>query len=232
MNQRIISEVLVAVLQLSKNGATPTPNAIAELAGVGRELVTEAIRMYVPNLEILSPDTRVELMLEAVKLGYEPERVARYLDWREMEAYTAKIVEKIGYKPLRNVRFKRLGKRFEVDVLAVKEYGAIVLDCKRWKNRLVGKTLRSVVERHKARTEALVSLLENALTGRNMVSFLPTILTLYEPETRMAEGCYIVPIHTFMSFLSNADAIIVVEGIRTNLRKGWTEELRVSSLLI
>ncbi len=232
MKQRIISEILVAVLQLSKNGTTPTPDAIAELAGVGRELVTETIRMYIPNLETLSPDMRVELMLEAVKLGYEPERAARYLDWREMEAYTAKMIEKIGYKPLRNVRFKRLGKRFEVDVLAAKEYGAIVFDCKRWKNRLVGKTLRSVVERHKARTEALVGLLESTLSGGHTTRFLPTILTLYEPETRMAEGCYIVPIHTFKSFLSSADAIVAVEGIRANLRKGWTEELRGSSLLI
>ncbi|MEM0440315.1 MAG: hypothetical protein QXF45_00370 [Candidatus Caldarchaeum sp.] len=166
---------------------------------------------------------RVSLGLAAISLGAEPEKIARQLSWREMEIFVAHACHLSGLMQRTNVRLSFEKKRVELDVVAASTSLCLVFDCKRWNKRLAGKTLNTIVEKHKQRTIILKQFFEKNMSGRKLVFFTPVIVSLYEPSSRKASDIYIVPVNSLKSFLQFVENVLGGEVYTAHLDEKWTE---------
>lgn len=140
------------------------------------------------------------------------------LDWREFEAFAAKIFESFGFITTRNYRLKK--PTMEVDLLACKNVLAMVADCKRWKRTVGRANMTRVGERQIRRAERVAS------EGK-FRRVMPLILTMRDESLFILEsGVPVVPIRRLADFILNWEAqgseILVLEPVekQTMLRSG------------
>jgi hypothetical protein len=129
----------LAVALLNSNGCV-TLQELLSGAGLG----VEAARGYMDGLEVLGglrlksglacPTNRALLAAAAIRLGGDPERVSRRLDWRDFEALVASALQEAGFSVSRSVRLPGRG-GLEVDVVGALGRVAVAVDCKRWSYR-------------------------------------------------------------------------------------------------
>lgn len=151
--------------------------------------------------------SRVELALEAMKLGASSETVGRWLRWRDFEKLCREAFELNNFKVLPTFRFKAEDRWYEVDLLALKPPLMMAIDCKSWDlGRGGSSTLRKAVDRQVERVEALA---KNFLKfkerfeagGCDEILLVPSIVTLFEKTLRMHRGVSIVPIFKLNNFI-------------------------------
>ena len=159
----------------------------------------------------VSPYQRVQLVLEAVRLGVPLERACRSLSWGEFEETVKNALELNGYEAIHHLRIRIGGRLSEIDVFAVKGELALLLDCKHWRRPLSPSQLRRVVEAQVERLEALkdeenLKVLRLKLGRKNYRKFyvIPVVVTLLEASHRLVEGVPVVPISRLPSFLAEA----------------------------
>ncbi|HIQ29146.1 MAG TPA: hypothetical protein EYH45_01130 [Candidatus Caldiarchaeum subterraneum] len=218
---------LLAFLKVTSRGeAKVDASTVAEQANISREVVDGILGRYGLNLEDVTPSDRIRVMLEVVKLGYDAERAARYLDWRELEEYVSEIASRYGLKTVKNLRYKVDKRRYEVDVVAAGESNAFIFDCKRWKKRLSGKTLLEIADKQAERTYALGRFLNRiAANEETTVRLTPAVLTLHEPDNRIVKGIPVIPIYTLISFLEEGAYSDELLSIKVRIDKNWFGKL-------
>ncbi|HYZ50011.1 MAG TPA: restriction endonuclease, partial [Nitrososphaeraceae archaeon] len=81
------------------------------------------------------PSDRLNTALMALHIGCDIERISSALTWRDFEALTVEILERLGYTTQTNVHLRK--PRCEIDVTGIDSKLAIVIDCKHWKSRNV-----------------------------------------------------------------------------------------------
>ncbi len=145
---------------------------------------------------------------ERLRSGAKLEEVIEELSWKDFEEICAEILEVHGYCPvLRGFRFKHSGRRFEIDVVAVREWLIVCVDCKHWGIR-PGRTsaLKRAAEKHYERVKAFASCLSSSPpAGLKIASeeaiLVPVVVTLFDvPVTLSPRGVAIVPVFKFNSF--------------------------------
>lgn len=148
-------------------------------------------------------DNRVRIAVLCLSLGADVSFVARYLDWREFERFTSSILEAYGYTVYRGFRFKATGRRWEIDILALRRPVMLCLDCKHHLRQNWSMLRRAALEELN-RAEAL----KNALEGLKLDPkpsggwwILPVLVTLFKPKYRVYEGVPIVQITELGNFL-------------------------------
>ncbi|MDW8083681.1 MAG: hypothetical protein RMI49_00560 [Candidatus Caldarchaeum sp.] len=164
---------------------------------------------------------KVSLAIEAVRLGEDPQRIARLLSWKELEIYTATLCRLTGLRSKSGVRITLDGIRAEVDVLASSPSLCLVIDCKRWNKTLSGKTLHTIVEQVKHRTQVVKTFFERKYKGVGMVCFAPVVVSLYEPVSRNFDGVFIVPVTAIKGFLLSVENVLSGLVYRANLDHRW-----------
>ncbi|HID17283.1 TPA: hypothetical protein EYP26_03225 [Candidatus Bathyarchaeota archaeon] len=137
------------------------------------------------------------------------EKVSKLLDWKEFERLSSSILEQNGYEPFLHFVFRdeKTGKKHEIDVLGVKEFLILCLDCKSWRRGWYKSRISLAAKKQLERSEALgVELPSLArklklLGRRGKYKILPLVLTLADVPYRILEGSLVVPILRFKSFL-------------------------------
>ncbi|GAF88043.1 unnamed protein product, partial [marine sediment metagenome] len=120
-------DILIALLEKTMNRTTSR----AELREAVR-VTDEALSLFLDQLTVeklleeggdlvkASLSQRLEIAVRAIKAGADFERVSRSLGWLEFEEMVAYTFEENGYDVSRRFRFQAEGRRWEIDVLAVK----------------------------------------------------------------------------------------------------------------
>ena len=106
------------------------------------------------NIEVDS-ESRLKLAVKAASLGADVEHISDLLCWQEFEEIGALALKNNGYAVQNNVRFKRGGRRWEIDVVGCKKPLVVCIDCKHWKHAIAPSTLRKMVDDQIDRTHAL-----------------------------------------------------------------------------
>jgi hypothetical protein len=145
----------------------------------------------------------VELALEYISWGGDPEKISSLLSWRDFEEFVSRSMEQVGMETLRGIRAPP-PRGFEIDVLGVVPISgfAVAVDCKHWsKVRGISRAARDMedrVSRALSRCHILVSRLPSC---RRASHLYPLIVTLRDPQIRLVGKTLIVPIYRFRDLL-------------------------------
>jgi len=154
-----------------------------------------------------SPNQRVNMVVQAIKLSADFERICKLLEWSEFESIAAHAFQANGFKVLSNFRFKKAGKRWEIDVLCCREPLIVCVDCKHWRHgwsrAATVKAVEAQVERTRAFFNALPSYYQKAkLSKWTSATLVPLILSLVPGPLKFYKNVPIVPILQLQDFIS------------------------------
>ncbi len=122
-----------------------------------QQLIDEELVSLQGNSISLEQDQRLNLAMKAVKVGADSEVVSRSLTWLEFEEISAKVFEVNGFHVLRRFRFTAEGRRWELDLLAIRTPYLVCGECKHWGKGIGNKTARGIIETHLRRLRYLPS---------------------------------------------------------------------------
>ena len=213
-------EVLISLLKLTKEG----PAEIEDLTSDSRvpsQLLPEALMTSLQQgiVEVdggsvsAGPEQRLRGAVRAVELGADIERVCKLLTWTEFEDISVLAFEASGYKVKKHFRFSRSGRRWEIDVLAMKRPIVACADCKQWHRGWRGSASRKATEQQIERTRILAetapAMLEKIdMKGWKHADFLPMVLSLTPSAHKFHKGAPIVPVLQLRDFLQDMPAYI------------------------
>jgi hypothetical protein len=158
----------------------------------------------------LSLDQRLQLAMKAVEVGADFESVSRNLGWLEFEELSAKVFEENHFRVLRRFRFTAEGRRWEIDLLAVRAPYLVCAECKHWGKGMGNQTAREIVETHLEKTEVLSRFVET-LTGRISIDtwtraiLIPMVLTLSATPMEIYRRVPSVSVLALPSFIGEFD---------------------------
>jgi Holliday junction resolvase-like predicted endonuclease len=198
------SDVLLEDVLLS-NTFLPSHTARDQL----NQLAVQRLISREGNRLKISPIQKVDLAVQALRLGLTLGSVCRYLTWQEFEKVTAYALEKNNYHVLAHLRVKMNGEWSEIDLLAVQNWLALMIDCKHWKTHLNRSKVQRIVDMQLKRLEALSSPknlkkieVELKMKLPPCLKAVPVVVTLLEVNYLVYRGVPIVPISKFGGFLN------------------------------
>lgn len=147
----------------------------------------------------------VELALEYIRLGGDPERVSELLSWRDFEYFVLRAMELSGMHVSRGVRAPP-PRGFEIDVVGVDTASrlAIAVDCKHWsRSSGLSRVARDMEDRISRALSRCDTILRKAPELRIARDVYASIVLLREPPTRVIGRIFIVPVYRLRDFLQN-----------------------------
>ncbi|MBC7110370.1 MAG: restriction endonuclease [Archaeoglobi archaeon] len=126
--------------------------------------------------------------------------------WQKFERFIEEIFSHHGYETIVHHVFFYRARRYEVDVLAVRDERVFAVDCKFYQNHWYRRSkIRGEAKRHSRRCEALSEKL-----GKRVI---PLLVTLIEEDILMEEGCIIISHEKLNDFLLNAEIYLEELGV-------------------
>jgi len=158
----------------------------------------------------LELEQRLEIAKLAVAAGVDFETVSRSLDWLEFEELCAKVFEENGFRVLRRFRFTSEGRRWELDLLAMRTPYLICGECKHWEQGMGNQTAKRIVEIHMEKVEVFSRQID-ALKERIKVmkwvkaTIVPIVLTLSATPLEIYRCVPAVSVLSLPGFLDKFD---------------------------
>jgi len=145
VDSAFLRHVLKTILDETQTGKADI-GKVGEALNVSNEALREALaRLGEEGLVTVrgesqehSRDNRLGLAIKAIELGADFQTVSRSLGWLEFEELAAYVFEMNGHSVYRRFRFQAEGRRWEVDVLALRRPYIV---CAEW--RMSGGAMRS-----------------------------------------------------------------------------------------
>jgi Holliday junction resolvase-like predicted endonuclease len=154
----------------------------------------------------VSPNQRVKLAIHAINIGTDIERVCKVLEWIEFENFAASAFEANNFAVKRRFRFKKAGRRWEIDVLAYSKPYVVCVDCKRWRRGWGKSVITKIVEAQTLRTKVLAEVLPHLqrriqLNEWTQATLVPVIISLFSGPAKFFKNVPVVPILQLQNFL-------------------------------
>ncbi|MDH5438986.1 MAG: restriction endonuclease [Candidatus Bathyarchaeota archaeon] len=211
-------EVLISALKMTRKGCTRIEE-ISRDASVPSTLARKILEKYskveLANISeetvVMDGEQRLGIAYRSIELGADLERVCRLLRWREFEDISALAFEARGFSVMKHFRFKDLDKRWEIDILALKNPFVLSVDCKHWRKSLRRSALSRIVESQVKRTQALYKVspqlhARSDIAGWRSAMFIPLILSLIPSPTKFHQNVPIVPVFQLRNFITEMPA--------------------------
>lgn len=211
-------ELLISLLKLTKDGAVLIEDVNKDYriaSDIARKLLEKLQNEDLLNLQgatvKVTSDNRRRLAVKAVSLGADVERVSAFLSWQEFEDIAAIALERNSYAVVKNVRFKRAGRKWEMDIVGCKKPLVVCIDCKHWGHGLSPSALKRIIEAQVERARALAESLPNVsleieCAKWNKAKFIPVVLSLTQGRFEFYDRVPIVPVLQLQDFLSQLPA--------------------------
>ena len=175
-----------------------------------QQLVDEGLISIQGQSISLGLDQRLGVAVKAVEAGADPETVSRCLGWLEFEELAARVFEANDFRVLRRFRFYAEGRRWELDILAVRMPYVVCGECKHWGKGIGNQTARGIIETHLEKTEIFAGHIED-LRKRIKIEdwpkavIVPMALTLSATPMEIYRRVPSVSVLALPSFLSEFD---------------------------
>ena len=211
-------DLIISLLKLTRSGYV-SKRIVKKDAKVPSALFDNLLRklqndglVYVRK-DIVEVDSlqRLELAVRTISLGVDIESVSSFLQWKEFESITAIAFEHNGYRAKKNLRFKHVGRRWEIDVVAFRQPLVICVDCKHWHHRMSLSAIKKIAKEQVERTSSLAESLPNPMVKAEFVSWdfvklIPTVLSLVTSRFRFYDKVPVVPVLQLQDFLRQLPA--------------------------
>ena len=212
--------LLISLLKLTRRGSV-FPEQLQKDAKTTKNITRETLEKLQKEAIILlnkngieaDSYSRIKLATKAISMGADVEYVSNLLHWQEFEGIAAIALERNGYKVTRNLRFKHMAKKWEIDVVGCLKPLIVCIDCKHWRRGTAPSAVRRITESQVERTRALADVLPDIslnIEGSkwNKAKFLPAVLTLMPTSFKFYDKVPIVPVLQLQDFLSQLPAYI------------------------
>lgn len=213
MDPSFLRNVLKAILNGTQTGQVDV-GKLNDALNVSNEALGEAliqlseeglVTVRGDSLE-LSRDNRLGLAVKAIELGADFQTVSQSLGWLEFEELAAYVFEMNGYSVLRRFRFQADGRRWEMDVLALRRPYIVCAECKHWTKGIGNSTARGIIETHIEKTEVFSRRLPELskrikAQGWGTATVVPVALTLSPTDMSIYRRVPSVSILALPSFL-------------------------------
>ena len=140
------------------------------------------------------------------------EEFVEKIDWKKFEQLIKDVFSVHGFHSVSNFRFKT-SKRFEIDIIAVKDKVAFAVDCKEWdKGRYKDSGLRKAAADQIQRTNEFKKFFEKNPIARSRLKLsvdsevTPLVVTWYEENVAGFANCFIIPAWKLNTFLLSYDS--------------------------
>jgi Holliday junction resolvase-like predicted endonuclease len=157
------------------------------------------------DLVSVRSEGRLELALQLISAGVDPESVSKTLAWGEFEDLVSRILELCDYFTLRHTIVKNGRKRYEIDVVAAKKPVILCMDCKHWKRSWLRSAYSEVVKKQVERTRAFslpINLSRKLdVKGWKWADLFPVVVTLSPTPIIMFNDVPVVSIYKLGGFL-------------------------------
>lgn len=207
-------DILLRLLKMTKAGPVSRSD-VAKATNLPTETVEEALKFFFQTglfdehdgVIESSPAQRLKMAMTALTLGVDFERICSFLSWKEFEGITAQALEANGFRVIRNFHFKNLSRRWEIDVLGLKQPIILCADCKHWKrgwrNTASANAVQYQVERTAALSEALprysrILGIDSWIQAR----LVPMVLSLVQGPSKFHNGTPVVSILQIQDFIN------------------------------
>jgi hypothetical protein len=151
---------------------------------------------------------KAPLILKAIESGIDLDQIIELLHWRDFESFCLMVFEYHEFKNIQNCHFTQNRKRYEVDVVTVKEPLIFAIDAKKWKTGHAG-ALKTVVENHLNRIKDFSQYLAKPLNRQKFqlktapaLRIIPLIITSKMYELQIFHGVPIIPFFKLNGFIT------------------------------
>ena len=206
--QSIKERIYRAILAILNSELQLTLSELSKLTLIEKETLRSLLNpkfFQINNDEIRITD-KVSLAYDMINVGLSVEEVLYSLGWRDVEAFCAEYFEKLNFKVVRNLRFKRSVERYEIDVIAYKHPYVFSIDCKRIK-RINEYLIEQAALKQLVRTVALsyeIWRFTNLIgLRREPITLIPLVLLSSLSKPRLISGVPVIPIGLLDSFLKS-----------------------------
>jgi len=208
-------ELVISILKLAKNYSI-SKQLLQKTVNISTELLEKLLRKYEKSGFLYQrrgfieagEEQRMALAVYALKLGIDVEEICRFLDWSEFEQVAVLAFRTNGYVVLKNFRFKWASRKWEIDVLGLKQPIIACVDCKHWsrgwRRAAAIKTVEEQIERAKAFAESIeshVRQMPQILEWRKIL-VTPIVISLTPSPFKFHQNVPLVPILKLQNFLT------------------------------
>jgi len=214
-------EVLANILVMTKTGivdysllckSSKVPRSTAQQ--VVKNLEQQGLVSLRGKVLTVSPTQRVEIAIQAIKIGSDFENICQKLQWKEFENIARRTFEIFSYDVIGNLRFKtRTKRRGEIDLIAYKKPIIASVDCKHWQRNWTRSPIKKVVEQQIKRTQLFTEILQNFQSTMKLGNWkkaivIPMVLSLLPGPFKFHRQTPVVPVMKLQSFLNELPAHI------------------------
>ena len=229
---QIEAEMIISLLKSSKEGTISLELVNTDLRIPSRlhqkllqKLQKDDLIYVRDGLVETDKQQRVRLAIRAIQLGADIERVSSFLHWKEFEDMAAVAFERNEFRVKRTLRFKSCGRRWEIDVVALKKPIVVCIDCKHWHRGLRPSTMKKIVAEQLTRVSALAKLLPDPsirveCASWDRVKLIPAVLSLTICEFRFCDNVPIIPVLQLQNFIGQLPAF--ADSLQLQVLKGRT----------
>ncbi|MBI2543400.1 MAG: NERD domain-containing protein [Candidatus Aenigmarchaeota archaeon] len=145
--------------------------------------------------------------------GMEIEDILEKYDWKNFETVVSKIFKENIFLTKQNFRFKTK-RRYEIDVVAVKNNQVFCVDCKWWgRGRYKKSSLKNAVIEQEKRTNEFMKFLKKNYIAKSLLkidkqTIHPLIVTLHDENMIKENQTFVVPIWKLNAFLNHLENYI------------------------
>ena len=158
-----------------------------------------------------SLNQRVKIAIHAIRLGADFESVCNLLEWNEFEKIAATTFEFNHFNVMKSLRFKGAGRRWEVDILGLREPIIVSADCKHWHQGWTRSAITKAIDAQINRTHALANAVPTlrekiGLADWKEATLIPMVLSLFPAPLKFHRNTPVVPILQLQDFLNELPA--------------------------
>lgn len=157
----------------------------------------EKLDKYVNMLD--NPYIRLSIIERLLRLGLSIDKLVEAMDWRGFESLVSEFFRSYGYKVYGGYRIKR----YEYDIIAVKQDFLISIDCKHWDRPLPPSKARDVAKMLIRRSKEIY--IDPNFKGRRIYT---AIITMRGETPRFIGGVAVIPILYIKNFIEEIHSLI------------------------
>lgn len=153
-------------------------------------------------------------MLDALKAQLQKDKVIENIlekyDWKKFEGIIAEIFQENGFNTKQNFRFKTR-KRYEIDIVAIRNNRIFCVDCKWWGRGRYKKTgLKNAVISQENRVKELQNFLKKNPIAKSLLKvtkykIYPLLITLHEEDMVHENETFVVPVWKLNRFITEIE---------------------------
>ena len=189
---------------------------LANTSRYSRESIIDVITRNQDSLKIINEEVIVvdplKLAYKLLNLGVELKRISEFLEWRDFEVFSSRILSEFGYEVQHHIALTTPVK-FEIDVLGIDPATglALMIDCKHWSTMSPSRLIEAS-RRHYERVVKFAKYKSYLSIEYKIVekvkSIIPLVVTLTTPSLRLHENVLIISIRELPVFLQNIHSIL------------------------